>query len=195
MTFLLGVLGRDLGRVLGLNRRRRRRRSGRDQLSDILHSRFGIKQLSALHLMKDWVMAGIDLISSVDISRDQDLVGLCQDLELMGRGMGSEHDRFIQVIGIRDSPSWMVCGKAQIIKVLLGRYDGRELIVMLKVGKSGCDQFLDDGDGVSGDKVELAGGFFQDGGRDIGGRVLVVGLASDYNLLGGDLRWGLERVG
>lgn len=80
---------------------------------------FVFEQFDRFHLMEDWIVGAIYGVPSVHVSiNTKTLDPLSQSINLVDRGMGSEHLAFSEIIRFRNLAGGMVSRDHQLIKVL-----------------------------------------------------------------------------
>lgn len=130
-----------------------------------------IPHARAFHLVKDRVVAAVDLVPSIDIGADQIAIAGtgAEESRLVGACVCPQQSLAVDVIRVGAATTRVVRGKAQRVKVLMGRDYGVE-VVMIAVRRPGKLRFKN----LSGNEhrvilseVELATRRGEDVGGDI----------------------------
>lgn len=129
----------------------------------------------------------VDAVATVDIGADgvargDILVLESQRLEggmLMGRSVGSEKLRGVDVVGVSPGATGVVWREAEDVKVLFNSHNGVCLDEMIELGRgeAGFNQFASDTERMIGVVVQIATNMIEDGLGNIGGVVEQIRLA------------------
>jgi hypothetical protein len=91
-----------------------------------MHPRTG-QHVGPFGLVKYGVMARVDLIPPVDVSREQPFVAsLPERRHFMSRRVGPQHVSLIEIVAVCQSPTRMVHLEPEIVKIFVDGDDGRE---------------------------------------------------------------------
>lgn len=138
------------------------------------------RDLGSLDLMEDGIVRAINLVSSVHVGREEELVdALVEQLDLVRRGVSSEHCLLVQVVRVGEGATRMILCESQVVKVLLHSDDWAEGVEMFECREVGFDSFPQDGQWVIRFQVQVLADFGQDRGSCIGVVVPLVRLALD----------------
>lgn len=145
----------------------------------------------SLHLMEDRIVVGVDLISSINISSQQEAVQTwAHQLLLMGGGVGPQHVCAVQVVIVSFFPTGMVWRNEQTVEVLLHRHHRAEVVMygeerVSRASDVGAvevvfDALFNKPQGVVRPVVKLAANFGQDFSCYIGHVISRVDMAENF---------------
>ena len=152
------------------------------------------EEAHALHLVEDGVVAGVDLVSAVHVSRQQEGVQAgAHQVALVGGGVRSEHVTSVQEVVVPLLPAGVVRGDQEAVEVLLHRHHGAQVVeggedgvpATARVGpvEVGLHPLLEQAQRVVGQVVQVPAHFGQDLGRDVGVVVSRVGEPQHFHAL------------
>jgi len=79
------------------------------------------EQARPLHLVKDGIMTGVDLIPSVDVRCEKPvLVSTGKELDLVCRGVCAQQKVAVHVVAILERAAGMVGRKRKVVEILFG---------------------------------------------------------------------------
>lgn len=87
----------------------------------------------SFHLMKNWIMSSVHLVTPVDVSTHQELVvPLPHELSLVCTGVASEDPFGVDIICVWRLPAHMIFRYQQLVEILLHSYDRGQIIEHLE---------------------------------------------------------------
>lgn len=145
-----------------------------------------------LHLMEHGVVAGVDLVPSVHVTRQQEGVQPgAHQLPLVGGGVSSQHGAPVEVVVVASLPAGVVGRDEQAVKVLLRRHHRTEVVMDREkwvarahdVGtvEVGFDSLFDEPERMVGLVVQVAAHLGQDLAGHVGEVITRVGVAHNFD--------------
>lgn len=133
------VLDDDVGRL------QRRAHLGVLLLEPFDRPRRRVKDAAPFHLVKDGIVAPVNLVSAVNVRRQEKLFeSAAERLDFVCGRVRAQHVSLVEVVRVGQGAAGVVGGETEVVKVLLDGNDGREGVEVLERGKVRLDQGAED---------------------------------------------------